>query len=91
MKCCSGFSSLQREFLPGLERRQLVLEFFFFLVLAVFGFFVDFEEAVELEHGAGHAEPEGFARRDLASMSTVVWSKTAGVICDATKRCQISL
>src|SRR5580658_5420150 len=28
---------------------------------------------------------------DLASMSTEVWSKTAGFICEATKRCQISL
>src|SRR5208282_384228 len=27
----------------------------------------------------------------LASMSTEVWSNTAGFICDATKRCQISL
>jgi len=26
----------------------------------------------------------------LASISTVVWSNTAGFICEATKRCQIS-
>ena len=28
---------------------------------------------------------------DLASISTEVWSNTAGFICEATNRCQISL
>ncbi len=49
---------LEREFLSGFERGQFVLEFFVLFVFALFGFFVDAEEAVELEHRSGHAEPE---------------------------------
>ena len=91
MKCCSGFSSFSVSFWPGFERRQLVLQLLVFFVLAFLGFFVDLQEAVELQHRSGHAEPEAVAAACLASMSTVVWSNTAGIICDATKRCQISL
>ena len=90
MKCCSGFSSLSVSFCPASSGGQFVLQFLVFLVFAVFGLFVDSEEAVELEHRSGDAEPENFAAV-FASMSTVVWSKTAGLICEATKRCQISL
>ena len=94
---------LQRQLLPGFERRELVLQFLVFFVLAVFGLFIDFEEAVELHHRSGDAEPEHvvsglgvpasppLACWVLASMSTEVWSNTAGFICEATKRCQISL
>ena len=47
----------QRQLLAGFKRRQFVLEFFVFFVLAVLRFFVDLEEAVELHHRSGHAEP----------------------------------
>ena len=49
---------LERQFLAGFERRQFVLQFLVFLVLAFLGFLVHFEEAVELHDGPGHAEPE---------------------------------
>jgi hypothetical protein len=52
---------LEREFLSGFERGQFVLQFLVFFVFAFFGFFVDAEEAVELQHRSGHAEPENFA------------------------------
>ena len=53
-----GLQFLERELLSGFERGQLVLQFLVFFVLAFFRFFVDSEEAVELEHRSGHAEPE---------------------------------
>ena len=52
------FQLFQSKLLPGFKRRQLVLEFFVFFVLAFFGFFVHLEETIELEHGPGHTEPE---------------------------------
>ena len=82
---------LERELLSGFERRQFVLQFFVFFVLAFFGFFVNFQEAVELHALIQSRGTRKYLSPDFASMSTVVWSKTAGVICEATKRCQISL
>jgi hypothetical protein len=52
---------LQRQLLPGFERREFVLQFLVFFVLAVFGFLVDLEEAVELHDRSGDAEPEHIA------------------------------
>ena len=52
--------SLECEFLASFQRRKLVLQFLVFLVLAFFGFFIDSEEAIELQHRPGHAEPEDF-------------------------------
>src|SRR5579864_57980 len=54
-----GLEFAQGQFLAGLERRELVLEFLVFFVLAFLGLFVDFQEAVELEDGSGYAEPIG--------------------------------
>ncbi len=51
---------LEREFLSGFERGQFVFQFLVFFVLAFFRLFVDSEEAVELEHRSGNAEPENF-------------------------------
>ena len=48
----------QRELLTLLKRRQLVLERLVFFVATFFGFLVDLEEAVELQHRAGDAEEE---------------------------------
>ena len=53
----------QGEFLPGFEWRQFVLELLVFLVLAFFGFFVHPQEAVELHHRSGYAEPEHVGSR----------------------------
>jgi hypothetical protein len=55
------------------------------LRLLVAPLLVDAEEAVELQDGPGRAETGS----GPASMSMVVWSKTAGIICEATNRCQI--
>ena len=56
VKCCSGLSASRRRRLALFERRQLVLERLVFLVLGVLGFFVDLEEAFELQHRSGDAE-----------------------------------
>ena len=53
-----GLQFLERKFLPGFERRQLVLEFLVFFVLSLFGLFIDSQESVELEYRSGHTEPE---------------------------------
>ncbi len=49
---------LQGELLPGLECRQLVFEFFVFLVLVFFRLLIDLQEAIELQHRSRNAEPE---------------------------------
>ena len=83
---------LQRELLAFHQRGQLVLQRLVFLVLAVLGLLVDLQEAFELQDRTGNAEAIAVSPLlVLASMSTVVWSKTAGFICEATKRCQMSL
>jgi hypothetical protein len=56
-----GLQFLERELLSGFERGQLVLQFLVLFVLAFFRFFIDSEEAVELEHRSGYAEPENLA------------------------------
>src|SRR4030088_1899523 len=43
-----GEKRLQRQLLPGFERREFMLQFLVFLVLGVFGLFIDLEEAVKL-------------------------------------------
>ncbi len=40
-----------------------MLQFLVFLVLAVFGFFIDLEEAVEFHDRSGYTEPEHVAAR----------------------------
>ena len=67
-----------------------MLQFLVFFVLLVLAFFVDLEEAVELLHATGGAEDIRSLALALGAMSMVVWSNTAGFICDATKRIQIS-
>ena len=52
---------LQRQLLPRFERRELVLQLLVFFVLAVLGLFINFQEAVELHHRSGNAEPENVA------------------------------
>ena len=54
---------LERQLLARFKRRQLVLQFLVLLILAFLRFFVNFEEAVELQYGSSHAEPERFCRR----------------------------
>ena len=49
---------LEGEFLPRFERWQLVLQFFVFFVFSFLRFFVNLQEAVELQHRTGHTEPE---------------------------------
>ncbi len=70
--------------------RQLVLQLLVLFVLLVLAFFVDSQEAVELLHRSGGAESIFGAVLPLAVTSMVVWSKIAGIICEATKRIQIS-
>ena len=89
-----GLERFEAQRLALLQRRQLVLERLVFIVLGLLGFFVDLEEAFELEDRSGDAEVVaggGVRWRGTASISTVVWSKTAAVIWLATKRCQMSL
>ena len=45
-----GLQLFQGKFLPRLQYRQFVFEFFFLFILDVFGLFVNFEEAVELKN-----------------------------------------
>ncbi len=52
---------LQRELLPSLQCRQLVLQLFVFFVLAFFRLLIDPEEPVKLHHRPGHAEPVNIA------------------------------
>src|ERR1035441_9892273 len=54
---------LQRQLLPGFERRDFVLQFLGLFLLAVLGLFIDLEEAVELHDRSGYAEPEHVAPR----------------------------
>ena len=92
------------EFLSLDQRRQLMFQRLVFLVLGVFRFLIDLQEAVELQHRSidaeliaavivgGLAASAGLALSGMsASISTVVRSKTAGAICEARKRCQMSL
>ncbi len=53
-------------------------------------FLIDLQEPVELQH---RSRRRGSHTRGPPAprSSTVVWSNTAGIICDATNRCQISL
>ena len=45
------------------ERRKFVLQFLVFLILIIFGLFVNFQKAIELRHGTGDAELEDVADR----------------------------
>ncbi len=51
---------LQRKLLSSFQRRQLVLQFFVFFVLAFLRLLVNSQEAIELHHRSGHAEPKRF-------------------------------
>src|SRR5580698_7315646 len=90
VKCCSGFNSLSVSFWPASSGGSLCLSS------------SSSSSLPSLDSSYTLRKPSNFmtdpvtrnqkvSAPDLASMSTVVWSKTAGVICDATKRCQISL
>ena len=95
VKCCDGVISLHRNVLAHLEhgQRLLVLERLRVAFLARLA--IEREEALELDDAAGGAEQIA-ATPDLRllaagmSKSTVVVSNTAGAICDAMKRCQMS-
>ena len=50
---------LHRQRLALLERRQLVRQRLIFFVFRVFRFFVNFQEAVKLQHRPSHAEGIG--------------------------------
>ncbi len=56
MKCCSGLNSLKLQRLAFGNGGKLVLQLLVVFVLLVLAFFVDLQEAVELEHAAGGAE-----------------------------------
>ena len=56
MKCCSGLNFFEAQTLAFGNGGQLVLQILVFFVLLVFAFFVDLEEAVELQDAAGGAE-----------------------------------
>ena len=84
-----GFQLPQRQLLAGLQRRQLMLQFLVLLIFVIFGFLVHLEEAVELHHRAGRRETRNLRGVPHADVD-VVWSNTAGVICDAIKHLQIS-
>ena len=56
MKCCSGSIDLNFSVSPGGDHRKLLLQLRIVLVLGVFAFFVDLEEAIEFRHAAGRAE-----------------------------------
>ena len=75
---------LQRELLPRFQRRQLVLEFLVLFVLAFLRLLVKLlQEAVE--RAPIVTRNQNVSLLPLASMSTVVWSNTAGIICESHK------
>ena len=88
MNFCSCFSSSKYECLPRVQIGQLVLQRVVIIILRVLGLFVNLQVAIELQDRAGYAEV--IRRSACAFTSTIVWSKTAGTICDATKRRQMS-
>ncbi len=84
--------ALQRELLAFYQRGQLVLQRLIFFVLAVLRLFVDLQEAFELQDRAGDAEAIAVvARLRLGIDVDGGLIEDAWFICEATKRCQMSL
>ncbi len=87
-----GIKLLELQHLHIVQIGQLVGRLFFF-VLLLFLNLVNLQEAVETHHRSAHAEIVSLAglRGKCAAIFAVVTSKTAGTICDATNRFQMSV
>jgi hypothetical protein len=85
-----GLDGLEAQLLALRYQRQPILQLLVVLVLRVLAFLVDFRNP--LNFGTLPVARNKYVAPSLpwASTSMVVWSNTAGVICDATKRIQIS-
>src|SRR6266404_2897391 len=88
VKCCSGFKDLSVSFCPASSGGSLCFNS------------SSSSSLPSLDSSYTRKKPSNFntdpvtrnqnvSLPDFASISTVVWSNTAGVICDATNRCQI--
>ena len=97
VKCCDGVISCTGTLLAHLDDRQrlLVLERLVLAFLARLA--IEREEALELHDAAGGRGTDSCGDRSSAApvaargrSRRVVVSNTAGAICDAMKRCQMS-
>src|SRR5205807_6910242 len=90
VKCCSGFSSRSVSFWPACSGGSLCLSASSSSSLPSLDSSYTFKKPSNFR-----TEPVTRKVNDslgaLASTSTLVWSKIAGFICEATNRCQINL